>query len=159
MKVIFLDIDGVLNNRQSWATASQDNDGNKFPIDSACLDQLKRITLACPEAKIVLSSTWRLWDISKEAAKRALADRGMVLAGCTPDLKEKHIRGEEIEQFRKFAHHTNIEQFPLPITRFVILDDDTDMCEWQMPFFVQTTFEHGLTPELADKAIEILLAS
>lgn len=157
MKAIFLDIDGVLNNR-----ASLKRDCSTLSIDSACLDQLERITKACPDAKVVLSSTWRLFQDHKDFAIAKLAERGIRIVASTRDLQGIRPvfveRGEEIADFKRFAHHVNIDEFPLPISRFVILDDDSDMLDWQKPFYVQTNIDHGLTAELADKAIEILLA-
>lgn len=151
VKAIFLDIDGVLNNRASFA-----RDKCTLSIDPACVDQLERITKACPDAKVVLSSTWRLFQDHTDFAIAKLAERGIRIVASTPDLRGEHIRGQEIAQFKQFAHHVNIAEFPLPISRFVILDDDSDMLDWQKPFFVQTNFVDGLTRELADKAIEIL---
>ncbi len=40
---------------------------------------------------------------------------------------------------------------------FIILDDDSDMCEFtNTENFIHTTYKHGLTKELKDKAIKVL---
>ena len=52
MKVIFLDIDGVLNGHD-WDEAAQSN-----RIRHKCVERLSRI-MAATDAKIVLSSAWR----------------------------------------------------------------------------------------------------
>lgn len=38
----------------------------------------------------------------------------------------------------------------------MIFDDDSDMIKSQLPFFIQTSFEDGLLPKHAIRAIEIL---
>ena len=43
------------------------------------------------------------------------------------------------------------------IEQYIILDDDTDMEEHQLPFFIKTDpYNDGLNKEVANKAIEIL---
>ena len=60
MKVIFLDIDGVLNSRRY--DAKRDKNGNTN-IDETRLPLVKRIVDATG-ARIVLSSSWRNdWDV------------------------------------------------------------------------------------------------
>src|SRR5260370_6892656 len=56
MKIIFLDVDGVLNHSgtEGWKTTK-----DAFVLDDECLKQLSRILIST-DAKIVLSSTWRL---------------------------------------------------------------------------------------------------
>jgi membrane-bound lytic murein transglycosylase MltF len=39
------------------------------------------------------------------------------------------------------------------VERYAILDDDTDMLPEQLPNFFQTTWEEGLTEEIAEKVI------
>ena len=39
------------------------------------------------------------------------------------------------------------------IEKYAILDDDNDMLPEQMPFFFQTTWAKGLTPEITQKII------
>ncbi|MBP3534398.1 MAG: hypothetical protein J6J53_00140 [Muribaculaceae bacterium] len=58
MKLIFLDIDGVLNSYKFLQNLPEDS----FGIDNTRLPILKRITDST-DAKIVLSSSWRKnWD-------------------------------------------------------------------------------------------------
>ena len=56
MKVIFLDIDGVLNSEEYYESFP---DGEFIPpIDPVCVERLKRI-VDRTGAKLILSSSWR----------------------------------------------------------------------------------------------------
>ena len=157
MKVIFLDVDGVLNSE-----VSREQERNNFDnwmeheVSEMHVNNLKKIVDATG-AQIVLSSSWR-FDHPKATGRDFIADPlmkildrklkavGLDIIDVTPDLRGK-IRGAEIQDW--LDRHSEVE-------RFVILDDDVDMMEEQKPFFVNTTFKNGLTEEMANKAIEIL---
>lgn len=96
MKVIFLDVDGVLNSVL---------DNNAASVDEkrvALLEELVRKT----GAAVVLSSGWRFWfdDDMRPATEEArhfdamLRAHGVVLYGKTPDLGT-----EEIKRSREFS--------------------------------------------------------
>lgn len=128
MNLVFLDIDGVLNNLGS--VLGLGNPSKHFdPVSVALVDRL------CREgnASIVISSSWRrgkpkpLADEIAKAGGRALVDR---IIGETPYLGRR--RGEEVLQFLLEWEGSG---------NFVILDDDNDMLPGQP--FVQTTFEDG----------------
>lgn len=154
MKVIFLDIDGVLN----LCYEGRDEYGSLF--HPHLVDNLKRL-IDETGAKIVISSTWRfsglvimreMWD------KRGLP--GEVI-GITPNFMRKYgttlCRGKEIDSYLEENKD---------ITSYVILDDDTDMEDHQMDRFVKTSgnidhedcvdIGYGLTSRCVDRAIEIL---
>ena len=157
MKVIFLDVDGVLNSE-----VSREQERNNFDnwmeheVSEMHVNNLKKIVDATG-AQIVLSSSWR-FDHPKATGRDFIADplmkvldrklkaAGLDIIDVTPDLRGK-IRGAEIQDW--LDRHSEVE-------RFVILDDDTDMLEEQKSFFVNTTFKNGLTEDLVKKAIEIL---
>jgi hypothetical protein len=157
MKVIFLDVDGVLNSE-----VSREQERNNFDnwmeheVSEMHVNNLKKIVDATG-AQIVLSSSWRfdhpkatgrdfIVDPLMKVLDRKLKAVGLDIIDVTPDLRGK-IRGAEIQDW--LGRHSEVE-------RFVILDDDVDMMEEQKPFFVNTTFKNGLTEDLANKAIEIL---
>lgn len=157
MKVIFLDVDGVLNSE-----VSREQERNNFDnwmeheVSEMHINNLKKIVDATG-AQIVLSSSWRfdhpkatgrdfIVDPLMKVLDRKLKAVGLDIIDVTPDLRGK-IRGAEIQDW--LDRHSEVE-------RFVILDDDVDMKDEQKPFFVNTTFKNGLTDELANKAIEIL---
>lgn len=64
MKVIFLDIDGVLNNNDYYERRSKGLINNKHDIDELLISRVNDIVEAT-NAVIVVSSTWRLGGLSK----------------------------------------------------------------------------------------------
>lgn len=144
MRVIFLDVDGVLNNRYSMSLG-----GGLYNVDPRCVEALNKI---CTEANAVcvLSSTWRLgWPIL--AFQQFMEENGFTgkVVDKTPVMRDEE-RGAEIA-----AYITQCNEHGYPIESWVILDDDSDMGPL-LPFLVQTDHEKGLMEWQADKAIEIL---
>jgi hypothetical protein len=81
MKVVFLDIDGVLN-------CTKTKNPRKFPyvVDPKLLARLNRL-LERTAAKVVLSSSWRLDPIGIMAAKHW----GVPFIDTCPDLPKRRI--------------------------------------------------------------------
>jgi hypothetical protein len=148
MKLIFLDIDGVLNCSKTWK-----KENGTFNIDDNLLNNLKRICDAHPGCKIILTSTWRLFQDHFEFALEKLSSIGLNISDKTPECPYNietagRQRGMEIKQWIK---DNNMEG-----ADFIIIDDDSDFLEWQLPFHIHTNFEDGLTDELTQKAINLL---
>lgn len=154
MKVIFLDIDGVLNSRiydrkRDW-NAQTDVDETRLPL-------LKKIVQETG-AKIVLSSTWREhWD--KDCGKcdadgvyinASLFKHGLEIFDKTPDLGRGADRPEEIRTWLNSARE--------PVESFVILDDCRYDWGGLSDGFVKTNphLGLGLEEEHVEKAVEIL---
>lgn len=156
MKIIFLDIDGVLN----VYPQGRDEYGAKFHPHFET--NLKRI-IDETGAKIVVSSTWRasgLQNMQDMWRDRGLAGEVIDITPSFRNTRENFIRGEEIDAWLEKANdHYNI-------TRYCIIDDDTDFLLYQMPNFVRTSqnkdhedcidIGYGLTSKCTDKVIEIL---
>lgn len=151
MKVIFLDIDGVLNNHR---TVCRTPDGF-VGISSNLTTRLREIVKAT-DAKIVLTSTWKeCWNkkytLCKEDGKylvRKLHHKGLEIIDKTEDAEGYFYRGEGILSYIK---ENNIE-------KFVVLDDfefDFKKCEL-LDHLVLTDPIEGLTDEDVEKAIDIL---
>jgi len=158
MKVIFLDIDGVLN------VMNQERDRYGSLFHPHLVDNLRRLVEETG-AKIVISSTWR-WSglhwIESMWKDRKLPGKviGITPTRVDPELVERHYdpdadRGYEIQQYLEDNK----------VDRYVIIDDDHDMLPTQYKCFVQTSNNRdhtnhvegfGLTKECTDKAIEIL---
>ena len=160
MKVIFLDIDGVLN------VIGQGHDEFGQIFHQHFIDNLKRIVDETG-AKIVISSSWRHSGLQKMLDMWEFRNLPGEVIGVTPDLyrfldfegERTMVRGDEIQAV------LNIHP---EITHYVILDDDTDMLKHQLGNFVQTSnninhpdcidIGYGLTKECTNKAIRILNA-
>jgi len=141
LKVIFLDVDGVLN-------SAQDGYSIRLRTDSH-LKLLQRI-IKETGAKIVLSSSWR---IGFTPASRNLLARfkeyGLELMDCTPELPGS-CRGDEIRQWLT----DNVYNYD--IENFVILDDEANMAEFTDKNLVQTDTNIGLEKQNAIECIRTL---
>lgn len=142
MKLIFLDIDGVMNSVGDRFSYSLETDYH--------FELLKRIVGATC-ARIVLSSSWRISEDGRNIVQKRLGDFGMEFIGCTPfDPNKGHVeRGEEIRKYLMNSHGEDIESF-------VILDDEGDMCEFKDKHLVQTCQYKGLQIDDMLEAIMIL---
>jgi hypothetical protein len=166
-KIIFLDIDGVLNPsyysnalHKMWHNSngiikSRDEHGQLF-FPYNC-DALVRI-IHSTNAKIVISSRWRLQgEIAMKELWQARNLAGEII-GITPTEQEvvdsgksefydMVCRGMEIDYWIQKNNYKG---------SYVIIDDTDDVLDTQRQFFVQTNSNYGLTIIDADKAIEIL---
>lgn len=154
-KVIFLDIDGVMNNLESLRfprTKVECSTQSYSAAHPACVEALNFITRVT-DARLVISSTWR--GIGLKVLFEVFHAWGVkgVIVGRTPDGSRKSgsvwaapERGDEIKQW--------LDTYP-GITSFVILDDGDDMGEL-IPNLVQTDYEIGLTMDDAKRAIALL---
>lgn len=145
-KLLFLDIDGVLN-RHQYNEMSQSNS-----VDPDCVARLNRI-LNATDARIVLSSAWRYMLIGKAMSlvgfDYLLRTHGVVanrLVGRTPADEEITERGWQIHQWRKEHDHCG---------RYVVIDD-MDLHISPLHPFVRPQGHIGLTDADVDKAIAIL---
>lgn len=155
MKVIFLDIDGVLNNMNTRETFED----FIFVSDDKIL-LLKQIVDATG-AKIVLSSSWRAGWRAKDRNPRCASDDvrlfdalvykldeyGLALLSYTPHFWH---RGKEIDSWLKTWDGETIESF-------VILDDmDIKEFEPNSDRLIQTDICEGLTEKHVEQAIKLL---
>jgi len=139
-KIIFLDVDFVLNTRKSLT-----KDG-LFSLDKECLNNLFYI-IEKTGAKIVLSSTWRLYN----EHKKFLNDHGIFWIDVTPTHNYSEYCATRAVEIKTWLTINNYKG------KFVILDDAEIENElWE--FHVQTDDmgEYGLTKELARTAISYL---
>ncbi len=152
MKIIFLDIDGVLNS-DAWFTKLSENKMIYFSVvrdlDKDAVKILNRI-IKESGAKIVISSSWRLM-FTLDEIKTVLKDNGFEFVNEIIDITPKRHtfpsrRGNEIQEW------ITVNQFKGP---FVIIDDDGDM-EHLMDRLVQTSWSHGLKEEHIPKCLKLL---
>jgi hypothetical protein len=139
VRVLFLDIDGVLNSQRTAVAFN----GCPFDVrpeslhkwDMAAVNLLRGLCMA-GNIKIVLSSTWRLdpdYLNIGTALNLPLIDR----TGTAPWMPADNARrGREIKAW--LDDHVEV-------THYAIVDDDSDMLPEQTPYFVQTSNFDGLT--------------
>lgn len=135
--ILFLDVDGVLNN------ASSDL------LSDDLLKNLKKIVDSI-KCEIVLTSTWRLYSDSLATLKRAFEDHDIPnWIGKTPDLcGERHT---EIQAW--ISKKIKNEQ-----CNIVVIDDDKDadvpnISENITYYFFQTDFLTGLDDSVTNKIL------
>jgi hypothetical protein len=128
MKVIFLDIDGVLN-------CTETPNPRKFPyiVDPALLARFNRI-LENTGAHVVLSSTWRYDPAGLFSAKHW----GVPFIDITPDMPHVPRCKEIIGWLEKHSE----------VNRFAVIDDEDDGLD-ELPLF-QPSARTGLTDEIVD---------
>ena len=115
LKVIFLDIDGVMNSTDYIINYALKNniEGILAEIDPKAIQMLK-FALDVTGAQIVLSSSWRECPKYYEELKELFSKYDINLNEKTP-IHNTCKRGLEIKQYLK--EHPNIEQY-------LILDDE-----------------------------------
>lgn len=106
MKIVFLDIDGVLN-------CARTPNPRKFPfiVDPALLKRLRRL-LECTGAQVVLTSNWRFDPAGIFSAQHY----GIPFTDTTPDMPG---------QPRCKAILAWLDQHP-KVDRFIVIDDEDD---------------------------------
>lgn len=158
MKVIFVDVDGVMN----CITTKAKIEGYIF-VDDEKIELLKEI-IDRTGAKVVLSSTWRYgWyamehienpdegDLRNIRMFKALRDKllefGIELLGYTDNFGH---RGAEISAWLKSWQGE-------PIEAYVVLDDmGGDEIRPHCKHLVQTSMTYGLQAKHIKKALKIL---
>lgn len=162
-KIIFLDIDGVLNcsecfdrHRKEWEAAGKPSEDKWWNmLETLHIEHLNRITDATG-AEIVISSSWRGSPkthtelMETGVTGKIIGDTGRCCSG---------IRGVEINNWiNKNIPHQERDSGEF---RYAILDDDSDMLLWQKEDFFKTSFTlspGGLTDEVASRVIAHLNA-
>jgi hypothetical protein len=137
LKIIFLDIDGVLNSKTYYKMVDRTKkDWNRF--NPLAVEMIKRLIEEF-KSSIVISSTWR-YAFVKEL-KNELIKSGMVKYlhkdWKTPEAYPSH-RGEEINLW--------LDNHPEAID-YVIIDDDKNILEEQKNWFIRTDINEGMTEE------------
>lgn len=144
MKVLFLDIDGVVN----CATTTQRHRGY-IGIDPHMAFLVGKIGLDVPDLKVVLSSSWRCTDEGIEEVKRQVGPLHDFTPRSWYSKEEDHHseRGEEIQAW--------LDAHP-EVTDYAIVDDDSGGMHLHDGKYFQTYWETGITPEIATSITEHL---
>lgn len=156
MKIIFLDIDGVvLAGRHLWSPSgfvapdgrhiAKGQDRSALPADTV---SLVLMAVQATGAQLVLSSSWRLHRQARDhMAAATLAPFHPDWCTDSNDGNGLPVRGAQIQRW--------LDAHP-DVTSYAILDDDSDMLPSQMPFFVKTNHYKGLTKGDLYRLIAIL---
>ena len=170
--IIFLDIDGVMNSEQyvRWNHRHHHRYGSIDPRE--CY----RLARFCEKynIRLVISSSWRNGNSWKETYDEFM-NEGMLelpyrhhgmkiiapyIVGVTPYCKSRH-RGTEIKAFfdivdGKYPGFKKLMKEDFTIGGWCIVDDDNDMLEEQLDYFVQTKFMTGLTRNDYNRILKII---
>ena len=144
-RIIFLDVDGVLNNG-SWAMEMYDKGIRVYRdgiLYEPAIKRLKRL-VDTTGAMIVVSSSWRQIPTAYGQLRDWLFKYGMTIADITPYIGT--CRGDDITAW----FNRNPGEWS-----YVILDDEDDMGE-HMSHLVQTEFDVGLIDTDVERAMIML---
>lgn len=164
-KVLFLDIDGVLNTERQHdhcveaGVAYVDNFGYAF--DPEAVANLKKIVDETG-TDIVISSSWKFWGLS--TMQKLWVSRGLpgkVIDATPNNVSDEMLlsvdlslmdmpagKGSEIKEWLSTSGQE--------VTHYAILDDMDDMLPEQQSHFVQTDPRVGITEDDANHVISIL---
>lgn len=157
MKIIFLDIDGVLNCESAYRNGECQyqewvwEDGRKDHYQRFCVRSKELLNKLIDEtgAKIVISSTWRHSGIEFMRKVWEMEEMSGEIIGITPSMRANGYsipRGMEIEYYLNNDlqfHHINWDETVQKeymdksgIENYIIIDDDGDMLYGQRNHFV-----------------------
>ncbi|CDY79453.1 Phage protein [Caballeronia glathei] len=144
-KILFLDIDGVLNSHRTVTIHGGPTEfggkprGGGFPhdfsesgmkkFDPVAVALIRQVCIET-DCSIVLSSAWRVLFSAHECANSL----DLPIIDKTPNLAD--VRGAEIKAW--------LDQHP-EVEHYAIVDDNSDMLESQRSNFVQTDGLEGLS--------------
>ena len=157
-RLIFLDIDGVLNTRRSMQQMSGPNSmmrgytGLSFDLEAV---QWLNYIVDNSQADIIITSSWKYKGL--ETMRNMWTEYAMhgYVKDITPSIQMRRdlfcMRGMEILKWLS-DNYPEVKEQP----RYVIIDDGDDFLPEQAEMLVRTNAEVGITKEDAAKAINIL---
>lgn len=177
MKILFLDIDSVLNH-STYAESIYCGKGNEFagspliandiPLCKDNVDALKHILDSIPDLKIVWSTDWRLnndptyegwhnpriWLESQDWIKDRIIGKTPKKMSST-HYEEIRMWFTENEFIKKHQDKDWMKQTHIEVDDFAILDDYSSnfMFSYFKGHFFQCWWDSGLTMEIASKVV------
>lgn len=154
MKIVFLDIDGVVN-----CSDTKERIHGLIGVEQEKIALVKQIVEATG-AKLVLSSTWRMdWFYENQPGHETgteewhylrdeFAKQGLYFLDHTPLDKSRH-RGTEIQKW--------LDDVEWDVETYCVIDDNMyDIRDMHKGHLVQTSYGYGLQPGGVKIAIDIL---
>ena len=164
-KVIFLDIDGVLNSN-FWNDNHQNEISDGTLIDEEKIKLLGNLVRST-DAKIILHSGWKFWfdsylnPLREEAAKlkNLLLEEGIYIEGVTPDFSTDEIRRTKKFSLVKAKEVLGWLDKHNDVSEWIVIDDlDLHSAEIEK-FQIKTNASIGLTIENVNEAKMLLMTS
>lgn len=161
MNYIFLDIDGVMNNRIDWMS-KVDNQSENFKNHRMFCDKAwEMLSDVCKatDARIILSSSWRL-GLKEDGNEIVVRNKDYKLSNKLLEYFDKYeiklvglttnyynYRGKQIKDC--------VKKYFTQYDRYVVLDDEDCDIRGYVPEeqIIKTKFETGLLPEHCEKII------
>lgn len=162
-RVLFLDVDGVLNHA-AWLKANGRQNGNlsteewrlarhRAHLDPDCVARLESV-IKRTGCALVLSSSWR-YDVTPEEMTARLRERGAPSA----NVIDSTLLGSQMPSglYAGTQRGNEVDEW---LTRngadsFAIVDDDAEL-EPHMARLVQTSWEIGLQDEHVERLVALL---
>lgn len=146
-RILFLDIDGVLNHKYWYHSVRNGTAGDYFnqDIDPECI---KLLNLLPNDVEVVISSSWRFTPDTVDALKGS----GLtlpIIGGTHHYYNDWICRGNEIQKW--LCDNLKDQDY-----EYVIIDDDCDMLLSQVQHFIHVNDGLGLNKHHIDKAKTIL---
>jgi len=167
MKIIFLDIDGVLNS-VDFAERNYKKTGKGLLmsdfLDPFAVDGMKKFLDKHPDIRLVISSSWRYGDVHETVdffRRNGMSPLADYVIGDTPRSYSGE-RGKEIQWFLEHIGTDVMGDFiidnDIKVDRYVIVDDeDFDMLDFQKEnHLVKIDSQYGITNNDYDKIEKIL---
>ena len=161
-KILFLDIDGVLNTKWWYTQMNRNTPKDKYgyAFDPKAVANLRRI-VEDTGADIVISSSWKFMGLDKlramwnerelagnviDVTPKGMCDEVLLTAGLD-NMGVTRCRGNEIREW--LMQHSDV-------THYVILDDMNDILQEQESHFIWIDPEVGITTENVEQTIMML---
>ena len=141
MKIIFLDVDGVLNNFTILQEGITELSEESILLLKKIIEETK--------SEVVISSSWRLWPETLKELHDKLLEFGIKPIDKTKELSPVKF-SQSVERRKEIQEWLSRNK----VENFAILDDDED-ASIEGHFF-QTDFNIGLTNEIAEEVIKFL---
>jgi len=144
VKVLFLDVDGIINKEGTPVKMV----GEIMTIADPEIVYRLNLLIDRTGAEIVLSSSWRHAPTWKEAMKAS---------GIVKPLLDRTPRYSSWKKYKihedELCRGHNIQDWldEHEIEKYAIVDDSADMLEHQLPNFFKTKTGEGMTQEIADE--------